>query len=288
MDMQNTVKGAGKISGIALHTGARASVRILPAPENTGILFRRVDMPGSPEVKAVVENVVDVRRATTIASRTTGAFVVLVEHIMSALHALHIDNAVVEMDGPEPPIADGSAGPYAEMILSAGIQEQSAPAEYWTASEPIVFEEGNVMLALLPAEDLRISFTVEFGISALDTQFYSCVITPETFRKELSLARTFCAYRELEQVIAAGLAKGGSLDNAIILHNGALISNNGLRYPNELVRHKIMDMVGDLFLVGKRVRGHIMSIKSGHPTHVRLAQVMAARDKAKKQLNIHP
>ena len=281
MPKQNTVKGPAVVKGIALHTGARASLRILPAPPNTGIVFRRVDMPGAPEVKAVVGNVVDVRRATTIASRTTGAFVVLVEHIMSALHALHVDNAVVEMDGPEPPIADGSASPYAEMILEAGIQEQSAPAEYWTADSPIVFEEGGAMLALLPADDLRISFTVEYGISALDTQFFTCTVTPDSFRKELSLARTFCPYRELEQVIAAGLAKGGSLDNAIILHDGALISNNGLRYPNELVRHKIMDMVGDLFLVGKRVHGHIMSIKSGHSTHVRLVQVMAAREKEK-------
>lgn len=281
-EMQNTVKSSSSINGIALHTGARASLKILPAPENTGIVFRRIDMPRAPEVRAIVENVVDVRRATTIASRTSGAFVVLVEHIMAALHASRVDNAIVEMDGPEPPIADGSARPYFDMIQNAGIQAQNAPAEYWHASAPIVFEDGSAFLALLPADDLKISFTIEFGATPLDTQFFSTVVTPETFGKELSLARTFVIYRELQQVIAAGLAKGGSLDSAIILHDGAIVSKEGMRYSNELVRHKIMDMVGDLFLVGKRVNAHIVSVKSGHPSHVRLAQTMRAQESQKQ------
>ena len=278
MPKQNTVKGPAIVKGIALHTGARAALRILPAPPDTGIIFRRVDMPGAPEVTANARNVVDVRRATTIASRTTGAFVVTVEHIMSSLHAACVDNAVIEMDGPEPPIADGSAMPYFEGIMEAGIAEQDAEAQYWTASAPIVIEEGSAMLALAPADDLRISFTTEYGYSGLDTQFFSCQITPESFRENLEGARTFCPYKELEQVIAAGLAKGGSLDNAIILHDGALICKDGLRYPNELVRHKIMDMVGDLYLVGKRVRAHVMSVKSGHPTHCKLAMAMLEQE----------
>ena len=278
MPKQNTVKGPAVVKGIALHTGARAALRILPAEPNTGIVFRRVDMPGAPEVAANARNVIDVRRATTIASRTTGAFVVTVEHIMASLHAACVDNAVIEMDGPEPPIADGSAMPYFEGIMEAGIAEQDAEAQYWTASAPIVIEEGSAMLALAPADDLRISFTTEYGYSGLDTQFFSCQITPESFRENLEGARTFCPYKELEQVIAAGLAKGGSLDNAIILHDGALICKDGLRYPNELVRHKIMDMVGDLFLVGKRVHAHVMSVKSGHPTHFKLAMAMLEQE----------
>lgn len=283
MPKQNTVKSAVQVNGIALHTGVRASLRILPAAENTGIVFRRVDMPGSPEVKALAGNVIDVRRATTIASRTTGAFVLTVEHIMASLHAACVDNAYIEMDGPEPPIADGSAKSFFQGIMNAGIEEQDAEAEYWTASAPIVFEDRNTMIALLPADDLQISFTTEYNYSKLDTQFFHCNITTETFGKELSLARTFCPYNELAQVIAAGLAKGGSLDNAIILHDGALISKDGLRYPNELVRHKMMDMVGDLFLVGKRVKAHIMSIKSGHPTHVKLAKMMLEQETKNKQ-----
>ena len=278
MPKQNTVKGPAVVKGIALHTGARAALRILPAPVDTGIVFRRVDMPGAPEVQANARNVVDVRRATTIASRTTGAFVVTVEHIMSSLHAACVDNAIIEMDGPEPPIADGSAMPYFEGIMEAGIQEQDAEAKFWTAKAPIVIEEGSAMLALAPADDLRISFVTEYGYSGLDTQFFSCQITPESFREQLEGARTFCPYKELEQVIAAGLAKGGSLDNAIILHDGALICKDGLRYPNELVRHKIMDMIGDLYLVGKRVHAHVMSVKSGHPTHCKLAMAMLEQE----------
>ncbi len=274
MEMQNTIAAPGTITGIALHSGARTNLSILPAPENTGIVFRRVDMPGKPEVRAIVENVIDVRRATTIASRTTGAFVVTIEHIMAALHASKVDNAIVEMDGPEPPIADGSAGPYFDLIRNAGVKEQSVPAEYWQGTGPIVFEDGGATLALLPADDLKITFTVEFGATTLDTQFFSTPVTTETFSKELSRARTFVIYRELEQVIAAGLAKGGSLDNAIIMHDGAIVCKEGMRYKNELVRHKMMDMVGDIFLVGKRVKAHIVSVKSGHPTHVRLAQLM--------------
>lgn len=284
MDMQNTVEKSGSLSGIALHTGVRATVNIHPAPENTGIVFRRIDMPNKPEVRAIVENVVDVRRATTIASRTTGAFVVLVEHIMAALHAAQIDNAYIEMDGPEPPIADGSAGPYFELIVDkCGVKQQNAPAEYWTASAPIVLEDGHATLALLPADDLKITFTVEYGATPLDTQFFSTAVTPESFRKELSGARTFVIYRELEQVIAAGLAKGGSLDNAIIMHDGAIVCKEGMRYKNELVRHKMMDMVGDLYLVGKRVKAHVVSVKSGHPTHVKLAGMMRAQETASQK-----
>lgn len=278
MPKQNTVHSPVLVNGIALHTGVRANLRILPAEENTGIVFRRIDMPGAPTVRAVATNVVDVRRATTIASRETGAFVVTVEHIMASLHAAEIDNAIVEMDGPEPPLADGSAKAFFEGILAAGIDEQNAEAQYWTAKSPIVFEERGAFLALLPADDLQISFTVEYHYSPLDTQFHSCVVTKESFGKELSLARTFCPYNELAQVIAAGLAKGGSLDNAIILHDGAIISKDGLRYPNELVRHKMMDMVGDLYLVGKRVKAHIVSIKSGHPTHCKLASLMLQQE----------
>lgn len=272
--MQNTLKKIASITGIALHTGVRASLRILPAPTGNGIVFRRIDMPGSPEVKADARNVTDVRRATTIASQKTGAFVVTVEHIMASLHALNIDNAYVEMDGPEPPIADGSAEPYYDAILDAGIEEQDVEEVAWTAKEPIIIEEGETKMVLTPADELKITTIVQYKASPLDTQFCTCTLTPETFKKELAPARTFCIFRELEQLIAAGLVKGGSLDNAIIMHNGAIISKDGLRFPDEIVRHKIMDMVGDLYLVGKRVKAHIIAIKPGHPTNVKMALAM--------------
>ncbi len=281
MEMQNTIKSEAAISGIALHTGVRIHLRMKPAPENTGIVFRRTDMPGAPEVRAYAPNVIDVRRATTIAAPSK-AYVVTVEHIMAAFHAAGVDNAYVEMDNAEPPVADGSAGPYFKMIKEAGIQEQNAPAQFWTTDAPLYVENGATSMVVLPSDTFRISCTVAFGETALGTQFHSLEVTPENFERELGPCRTFVAYRDLAQLIAAGLAKGGSLDNAVILHDGAIISNDGLRFPNELVRHKIMDMVGDLYLTGKRVRAHVIAIKPGHSTNVQLAKLMLARETAQK------
>ena len=277
MDCQNTVKGAAVVSGIALHTGVRANLRILPAEADTGIVFRRVDMPGKPTVKALASNVIDVRRATTIASRETGAFVVTVEHIMSSLHAAGIDNAIVEMDGPEPPIADGSAKAYFEGILNAGIQPLDAPAHYWTAKEPISLKDGTAELYLEPSDKFEVNCSIAFGGSDLSRQSFSCEVTRESFGRELFDSRTFCIYQELAQLIAAGLVKGGSLDCAVVMHDGAIISKEGLRHPEEFVRHKIMDLVGDLYLVGARVRAKVTAVKAGHPSHVKLAQMMLAQ-----------
>jgi UDP-3-O-acyl N-acetylglucosamine deacetylase len=265
------------VSGIALHTGARANLRILPADVNTGIIFRRVDMPGAPQVKAHAANVIDVRRATTIASRETGAFVVTVEHVMASLHAAKIDNAIVEMDGPEPPIADGSAKSYFEGILEAGIQPQDAPAKYWSAKEPITVKEGNAELYLEPSDHFEVDCSIEFGGTSLSKQQFTCNVTTETFAKELFDSRTFCVYQELAQLIAAGLVKGGSLECAVVMHDGAIISKEGLRHPNEFVRHKMMDLVGDLYLVGARVKAKVTAVKAGHPSHVKLAQTMLAQ-----------
>lgn len=283
MELQNTVRKAVTVSGIALHSGVRTNLRILPAPENTGIVFRRIDMPGKPEVKAVAENVVDVRRATTIASRTTGAVVVTIEHITASLHAARIDNAYVEMDGPEPPIADGSAKAFFEGIMSAGIEQQSAPAAIWTASEPIRLDVNGTHMLVEPCDHFEIHCSVEYGATPLDKQSFSCIVTPESFGRDLSDSRTFCIFRELEQLLAAGLVKGGSLDNAVIMHDGAVISKEGMRHKEEFARHKMMDMVGDLYLTGMRVHAKVTAEKPGHPTNVKLAQMMLAGFHAGKQ-----
>lgn len=281
MEKQNTIAKSVSFSGIALHTGVRVHLTMKPAPVDTGIVFRRTDMPGSPEVRAHAAYVVDVRRATTIAAPSK-AFVVTVEHIMAALHASNVDNVYVEMDNAEPPIADGSAGPYFRLIRDAGIQEQDAPARYWTTDKPLYYENRDTTLVVLPSDVFKISCTVEFGETALGTQFFSLVVTPESFERELGPCRTFAAYRDLAQLIAAGLAKGGSLDNAVILHEGAIISNEGLRFPNEMVRHKMMDMVGDLYLTGKRVRAHVVAIKPGHPSNVETVKRMLASENTAK------
>ncbi len=275
VEMQNTVKGEASLSGIALHSGARTNLTVKPAQPDTGIVFRRIDIPGSQDIRALATNVVDVRRGTTISNGK--AAVMTVEHVLSALHASKIDNALVEMDGAEPPIADGSSLPYLQMIDRAGTAQQDRPAKFWTAKAPIIMEDRGTKLVLVPADSLKITCIVAFGASPLDNQFHSIDVTPESFRSDIAPCRTFCIYKELEQMLAMGLVKGGSLDNAIIMHEGAIICKDGLRFPNELVRHKILDIVGDLFLVGNRVNAHVIAIKPGHPSNVQMAKAMLAQ-----------
>jgi len=272
MEKQHTLKETAVLSGIALHTGARATLRIHPAEANSGIRFRRIDLPDKPEVAALVSNVVDVRRGTTIAAGS--AVVYTVEHIMAALHACQVDNAIVEMDGQEAPIVDGSALPYLEMILEAGITEQDVAAKYWTTETPIVIDEGDTKMVIFPSDKLEISCTTSYVGIPYDPQYFSLTVTQESFREQLAPARTFVAYRDLEQLLAMGLVKGGSLDNAAIIHDGAIICKEELRFKDEIVRHKMLDIVGDIFLVGCRVKASIIAIKPGHPVNVKLAGAM--------------
>ena len=273
---QKTVGKAATLSGIGLHAGDRATLTVKPAAEGSGICFVRVDRPGRPQVRALATNVVDVRRGTTIKSGDCMVFTV--EHVMAALHAAGVDNALVEMDGPEPPIADGSAQDYWALVMEAGVVEQSAPAEVFAPAAPLCVQMGATKLAIFPDDCLRVTCVIDFGATPLDAQYYSDKVTPELFGAELAPARTFVVYKDLEQLIGMGLVKGGSLDNAIIIHDGAVISKEGLRYPNELARHKALDVVGDIFLVGKRVVGHVVAYKPGHPANVALAGKMIEQE----------
>lgn len=269
-EQQQTLKQAVRYSGLALHTGVRAHVTLRPAPADSGITLVRSDLPGQPQGRAAAANVRDVRRATTLGC---GASCVhTVEHVLAALWALGVDNALIEMDGPEPPIADGSAGPYVELIQQAGLEPQAAPRQYCTIRTPLIHEAGETRLVIIPSPEYRISCTVDFGHCLLDCQYLSLAITPESFVTELSRARTFCAYAEIEGLMVAGLIRGGSLDNAVVIKDGAIVSKDGLRYPREFVRHKILDLVGDLALVGRRLRGQVIAIKPGHQANVALAQ----------------
>jgi UDP-3-O-acyl N-acetylglucosamine deacetylase len=277
METQNTLKKSAYYSGIALHTGARAQLNMKPAEENTGITFRRIDLPGKPEVKAIAGNVVDVRRGTTIASGD--AVVYTVEHVLAALHAFKVDNAIVEMDGMEPPICDGSAQQYVDMIKEVGIEKQNAEAKYISVEVPIIIEEGDTKLIFAPGDAFKITCIVSFGATPLDCQYFSGEINTDSFESEVAPARTFCIFRELEQLLAMGLVKGGSLDNAVVLHDGAIICKDGPRFQNELVRHKSLDIVGDLYLTGRRVKGHVIAVKPGHPINVQLAGRILAQNK---------
>ena len=282
MEKQQTVVNSAVYSGIALHSGARSAVRVQPAPENTGIVFRRVDLPGRPEVRALASNVVDVRRGTTIASGN--AVVFTVEHIMSALNAFHIDNCIVEMDGMEPPIGDGSSLPYCRMLREAGVQVQEAEAKVFTPASPLYVEGGHTRLVIVPGPELRIACTTSFPGCPIDPQFYEfSATTPDAYETEIAGGRTFVDFGDLQQLLAMGLVKGGSLDAAAIIHDGAIICKEALRFQNEIVRHKILDIVGDVYLSGCRITGTIIAIKPGHPKNVELAgmlqkEIMAANN----------
>lgn len=276
MENQQTVVKSALFSGIALHTGARATVRLLPAPEDTGIVFRRVDLPGKPEVRALASNVVDVQRGTTIAEGK--AIVYTVEHIMSALHACQIDNCIVEMNGMEPPIADGSSVAFYNLIMEAGIQVQDKAARTFTPSVPVAAIGGKTQVVLLPdPEKLSVSCVTSFKNCPFDPQFFQYEkLEKESYIKEIAPGRTFVDYSDLRMLLSMGLCKGGSLDAAAIIHDGAIICKDKLRFENEIVRHKIMDAIGDLYLAGCRITGKLIAVCPGHPKNVELAGKLLA------------
>ena len=267
---QHTLKKSIRYSGVTLHTGVRAHIMLKPAPEDSGIELIRVDLPNKPKVKALATNVVDVQRATTIA--VGDASVHTVEHVLAALYACDIDNATIEMDGPEPPIADGSSAPYVSLILKAGMVQQKAERAYFHIKEPIYVTMGESKLVMLPGKNYTISCAVKYGDSVMDTQYLSLSIGRQTFIDGICKARTFCLYNEIEELMIKNLIRGGSLDNAVVLKDGVIICKDGLRYPDEFVRHKILDIIGDLSLVGYRLVGEVIAIKPGHPSNVALAQ----------------
>lgn len=272
MEKQRTIQNSAQVSGIALHTGARATLKILPAPENHGIVFRRVDLSGAPTVQALATKVVDVRRGTTIAEGKTAVFTI--EHIMSALHANLIDNCIVEMDGMEPPILDGSALEYDSMVKSVGPIEQDAEAKYFEVKDILHIKNEDTQIVLTPYDGFRVACTASFAGSPIDPQYYSLDVTAQSFSDCIKGARTFVNYADLKQLIAMNLVKGGSLDAAAIISDGAIICKEELRYPNEIVRHKILDLIGDLYLCGRRVKANVIAIKPGHPRNVEMATIM--------------
>ena len=265
MDKQHTIAAEATLSGIGLHTGNLATLTFKPAPPNSGITFYRVDLPERPAIKADVDNVSDVSRGTTISAN--GAEVHTVEHVLAAVVGAGIDNLDIEVDTNETPLGDGSSLPFTEVILEAGIVEQDAERTYITITEPVHYQQGEVMLTVLPCDELRITMTIDFNHVAIGTQHATFTMTNDTFTKELSPARTFCFLREVKELQDKGLIRGGTLENAVVVGDESIL-NDDLRYEDEMVRHKILDLFGDVFLIGKRMKGHIIAVKSGHATHV--------------------
>lgn len=273
-EKQQTVRHTATASGIALHTGNRVKITLRPGAPDSGIRFRRTDLPGAPEVHAHVRHVVDTRRGTTIADGA--ASINTVEHLLAAANALGYDNLLVEMAGPEPPVFDGSSKRFVELLDEAGIQEQAAPRRYLVVEQPVWFTAAETHVVALPDPQFRISCAVKYDTNPLDCQYQSLVITADSFRNQLQLARTFCLFQEIEYLIKHNLIRGGSLDNAVVIRQDAVFSKDGVRYPDEFVRHKILDMVGDTFLAGQRFKGHFIGIKPGHPANVELTRRLLA------------
>lgn len=241
----------------------------LPAPANTGIRFRRIDLDGRPEIEARIENVSETNRSTTLAKGNVKVHTV--EHVLSAFSGLGIDNAIVEIDANEPPIADGSSREYARMVRTAGIVAQPEKRETYSVRAPIEIQAGESTLSIFPHDTFKVSCT-SADKEGRFTQFFSVEISPETWEKEVSSARTFCFYEEIEYLIKNGLIRGGSLENAVVIREDAVLTNEPLRYTEEFVRHKILDIVGDLALVGRPLTGHVVAIKPSHATNCELAR----------------
>jgi UDP-3-O-[3-hydroxymyristoyl] N-acetylglucosamine deacetylase/3-hydroxyacyl-[acyl-carrier-protein] dehydratase len=270
---QHTLAKSASMTGTALHTGEKVTLTIHPAPPGTGRKFRRSDLPDEPTIDAKIENVKTVERATTIAEGNVK--VQTVEHVLSALSGLGVDNAIIEMDANEPPIGDGSASPYVELIKRAGVIPQEGQAPQFGVHEPVHLEtKTGSLMTIVPDEKFRISCT-QVGPNGRFTQFYSTEITPEIFEKEIAPARTFVFYEDVKPLMDKGLIKGGSLESAVVIRGDSVLSKEPLRFPDEFVRHKILDIVGDLALFGRRLRGHVIAVKPGHGPNTELARAMS-------------
>jgi UDP-3-O-[3-hydroxymyristoyl] N-acetylglucosamine deacetylase/3-hydroxyacyl-[acyl-carrier-protein] dehydratase len=251
-----------------------------PAPAGTGIVFRRLDMAHAPEIAATVENVVEVERGTVIARDDVR--VRTVEHVLAAAMGLGIDNLVIELDGEEPPAGDGSAEPFRRLIQEAGIEVQDAEASVWECSTPFVLEEGASRYAVCPDDRFVVSATIEFPHPLIKRQHASHAIAPEGFGVEVAPARTFGFYEDAEKLRATGLARGAGLDNTVVLTAEGLYEGVELRYPDEFVRHKILDILGDLALLGQRLKAQIVAERPGHRGNIALARAIAERARRQK------
>lgn len=273
---QRTLKGTVSIHGVGLHTGESARVRVVPAPADSGITFVRTDR-GCIEIPASHEYVVSSSLATTVS--LGGVSVSTVEHLLAALFGLGVDNARIEVDGPEIPILDGSAAPFVEAVLASGTVTQAAPRRVLNLSRPVAVRHGERTVLALPSNDLRISYAIDFAHPAIGYQAVTLRMDERVFAASIAPARTFCLLRDVNAMRDSGLARGGSLDNALVVGDEGIL-NGELRFRDEFVRHKVLDLVGDLALAGAPLRAHVIVFKGGHRMHAALVQKIALRQAA--------
>ena len=283
-EFQHTVGKTASFSGTSLHTGEKVSLQLHPAPVDHGIKFKRKDLQDEPTIDARIDNLKTVERATTIGEGPVRVHTV--EHVLGALSGMGVDNAIVEMDANEPPIGDGSAQPYVDLIKRAGVTAQEEPRKFFDVREPTHVEsKTGALLILLPDEKFRISCT-QAGPDNRFAQYLSMEVTPAVFEREIAPARTFVFYEDVEPLMEKNLIKGGSLENAIVVRGDAVLSKEPLRFADEFVRHKILDIIGDLALIGRRIRGHIVAVKPGHAVNADLARALAREQTRRSALSV--
>ncbi|GAB6095777.1 UDP-3-O-acyl-N-acetylglucosamine deacetylase [Desulfatiferula olefinivorans] len=274
---QRTLCKPVSCSGVGVHSGITVTLTVRPAPANHGIKFIRTDLPDSPAISAIFNMVVDTSLATVIGNE--GAIVSTIEHLMASFVGLSIDNAVVELDGYEMPIMDGSAALFTAMMLDAGIREQSAPRTFFVITRELVLEENDKFVKASPHPFFKLSSTIEFAHPLIRRQTYVFDLSEKTFAEEICMARTFGFFRDVDHLRRYGLAKGASLETGIAIDDQTVLNEEGLRFDDEFVRHKLLDCLGDFSLLGMPIIGHIETFKSGHAfNHAFLRELFNRKD----------
>ena len=268
-EMEHTVAASATLEGTSLHTGAKVTLTIKPAPAGHGFKFRRIDLDDQPFIDADVDKVQTVERATTLAEGSVKVHTV--EHVLSALCGMGVDNAIIEMDANEPPIGDGSSKPFVELIKQAGTVAQDKYRKVYEVREPIHIEtKSGSLVTIVPDKKFRVSVT-NVGPDGRFTQYFSSEVNAELYEKEIAPARTFVYYEDVKPLLDKGLIQGGSLENAVVVRGDEVMSKEPMRFDNEFARHKALDVIGDLMLSGKKIMGHVICVKPGHGPNTEMA-----------------
>ena len=275
---QSTIRKTVHSAGIGLHTGKRISITLSPAEANTGIRFIRKDIGTTVPIPAFMNRVVDTTMATTISDGNIS--IATTEHLLAAINGLSIDNIFVELDGPEVPIMDGSSGPFVDLLLAAGIRQQKSYRRLVKITQEISFRDGDRHISIFPYDGFKITAEINFKHDTIKRQVYSVVVSPRKFAADICGARTFGFLEDVKKLQKNGLALGASLENAVGMDQNGILNKEGLRFANEFVRHKIVDIMGDMALLGCPVLGHVVAYKSGHSQHLRLMEAIAATPEA--------
>ncbi|MBN1912863.1 MAG: bifunctional UDP-3-O-[3-hydroxymyristoyl] N-acetylglucosamine deacetylase/3-hydroxyacyl-ACP dehydratase [Candidatus Omnitrophica bacterium] len=278
MNKQRTIEKEVSLSGVGLHTASKVKMKFKPADIDTGIVFVRTDLPSRPKIKVCIDSLLDQSRSPRRTSLgCEGAEIHTIEHLMAALSGLNIDNILIEIDNNEIPGMDGSSLSFFDSISQAGIREQEGRRKYCVIREPVMVEEEGCSIIALPHPEFKISYTLDYNHVFLKTDFFESAIDKDTFLKEFACARTFCLEEEAEQLKSQGMGGGADYDNTLVVGRAGVIKNK-LRFENEFIRHKILDLIGDLYILSKPIKGHIIALKSGHSLNLKMVKKIAHQE----------